>query len=270
MLRAMGKWGILVAACLALWPAATSAKNDAETDMIFFDVCASCDTILPRQAGLDPDDLRAAEKALKEALDSATLRTLRRGDIVTEGRRIGSVSLHGDTLGVMAYPQPDGTYRVVKFSGQPAPPAGERKPVPAAEEKKAPRWQLHTSVDRFDGAKTVMVSASADSGQDAALWVRCRNNKTDLVVTWPRSLGGSSQVIQWRIDDRPAQSETWQLSQDGRTLFAPQAIPLARQMLKAQEFAIRTNPAGAQQQSLFFRIAGLEDAIAPVRQACGW
>lgn len=271
MLRTMRKLGILVATCIVLWSAATSAKSEDELDMIFFDVCAKCDTILPRESGVDQDDWRAAEKALQEALDSAARRPLERGSFITKGRRIDSVSLSDRTsLRVIAGREPDGRFRVWKYDNLPAPPADEKKPVPAEGEKTAPRWHSHNSVDRFDGARVVAVGAFHDGGQDAALWVRCRSNKTELIVTWPRSLGRGRQVAQWRLDDRPPLSETWQTSDDGRALFAAQSIPLVKQMFKAQEFAIRANPGGAGQQSLFFKIAGLEEAIAPVRQACGW
>ncbi|MFO1083124.1 MAG: type VI secretion system-associated protein TagO [Reyranellaceae bacterium] len=257
----MGKLGTLVAACVGLWSAAVLARNDAGDRIEPFVMCTGCDEIVPPEIDADVDDRIRVDKALKEALDGEVLRSARVGRMVVDrGRRILSVQLFSARAVVAtAERQADGTFRVLKSDD-----------APKDAKTDDPHWLVTTKIDKFDGAKTVIMMARAED-EDGYISVRCLANKTDVIVAWPRYLGSQNgQVIQWRLDNKPASSEYWSFARSGRALFAPQPIVLLKQMFKAGEFAIRVRPYATVQQSLLFKLGDLESDIAPLRQACSW
>jgi type VI secretion system protein VasI len=140
-------------------------------------------------------------------------------------------------------------------------------------------WGTTLSVDKLDGSKSIFVTiASADGmnleqgvGKAYALSIRCLKNRTELLLSWPAYLGHQAAEVRWRLDRQPVTTERWSTSTSGRTAFAPNPIDLTKKMLGRNEFVAGISAYGkATATTVTFRLAGLDEAIKPLRELCKW
>jgi type VI secretion system protein VasI len=111
--------------------------------------------------------------------------------------------------------------------------------------------------------------------QHAALIIRCRESKTDLFVAYSGIVDGMEHSIrvQYRIGDTPVKSERWGISQDFMsygTWQTPATIPFIKSLLNADDFYVRGDGGSMGTSEASFKLAGIQEAIAPVRTTCHW
>lgn len=147
-----------------------------------------------------------------------------------------------------------------------------------------PLWRTSMSRSPLDDSPTVVLSRpsrnviSNSYGQagPGMLVIRCRENTTSAYLTFNGHFMADIQGrgrVDYRVDQRPAGHRRMTVSTDNESLGAwsgNQSIPWIREMLDADQLYIRATPFNESPVSLTFDIRGLDEAIAPLRDACNW
>lgn len=106
--------------------------------------------------------------------------------------------------------------------------------------------------------------------------VRCHENTTAFYVTGDCHLASGFQgygKVMIRLDDGKPFSRNMNDSTDSSALglwSGGDAIPLLKQMMGKTRMITRFTPFGANPVEPSFNIAGFDEAVKPLRAACGW
>lgn len=137
------------------------------------------------------------------------------------------------------------------------------------------QWQVNTESDLIDDSTTVHILIEYES--DSRLWrapirlyLRCRNNKTDVIITWQDFLGLDRVSVATRIGESKAVEESWVVSTNGTSSFHPRPIKFIKEMIGNKRLVARTTPYSSNTKTVVFNIHGLGNAIKPLREACNW
>ena len=112
-------------------------------------------------------------------------------------------------------------------------------------------------------------------GETLKLAIVCRENETSVSL----QLGGeriidlqSGRMVRYRVDERPQQSQAFLVSFDQKVLGlkGASAIAFAKELFGGQSLVVQVRPWLQSSVAGEFDIAGLEEAIKPLRQACQW
>lgn len=140
-------------------------------------------------------------------------------------------------------------------------------------------WRSSSEISPVDDSTNVFLVLDAtgtikgkfgDSTQPQ-LHVRCKERKTEIYVVWGVYLGLGETDVLHRLDDTPARTLEWTLSTDNEATFFPgndQAF--ARELQKHEKLLLRVTPYGESPVTATFMLAGLENAIDPLKSACQW
>lgn len=148
-------------------------------------------------------------------------------------------------------------------------------PTPSVPSK----WRAHSKVEKLDGTTTVTLALDSSDTvklqygrpEAATIIVRCLNNKTELYISWPEFLGvGRGIEVRWRADNTPITTEAWSPSTDGKAAFAPNPVAFLKKLADRSELLLSVAPYSKVATTLTFPIAGLEEALKPLRAACKW
>lgn len=152
-------------------------------------------------------------------------------------------------------------------------------PPPAPET----RWSVSTGVSEMDGSPTVSLSLAAEgeiqgwlnSGSRPMLYIRCRENKTDVYVVTGMQANPeyglfNEASVRVRLDERAPTRQRWGESTSGDALFAPRPIAFARDLARAERLAFEFTPYNSSPQTVHFRLEGLSPLLPQVASACGW
>lgn len=140
-------------------------------------------------------------------------------------------------------------------------------------------WHVRTETSPIDDSKNVTMTLRAnDSFRDAFgreqrpnLVVRCRENRTELLITWGEFLGLDSHPVLERIDRNQATTETWSVSTNNMATFRRGNVTrYVSRLLEADQVLFQTTPHGRNPVMMTFDLAGMSEAIRPLRSACGW
>jgi hypothetical protein len=156
-------------------------------------------------------------------------------------------------------------------SGTPAPaPTGSARP-PEHE------WQVAQSNSPLDDSQTVTLSMSDSKPfttsfgpKDATLIVRCKEHSTDVFIVLDEFLGSDSVKVSYRIDDQPAVEGSWSLSTDGKAVFAPAPVQMAKKLAVSHRFFARVSDFQGSTYDVEFSPDGLTKALPLVSNACHW
>ena len=144
------------------------------------------------------------------------------------------------------------------------------------------QWIVHTDTSPMDDSRTVQLRVDADDtiadrfGANRVrpvLHILCRENTTSLIVDWDIYIGIGQTRLRYRIDSETAQTATWSISTNHEAFGlwnGATSIGLIRQMFGRQNLLVQTTPYGENSVMVNFNITGLEEAIAPLREACNW
>lgn len=136
------------------------------------------------------------------------------------------------------------------------------------------KWQVSTKINPIDDSKTVILFLEADSGKGkygdkVFLVTRCQSNKTEFYINWKSYLGSEVYVLT-RIGDNKASTSKWDISSDSNASFRNRPIPFLKEMMKENKFIAQVTPYNENPITAIFNIAGLENAIKPLRETCNW
>ncbi len=108
------------------------------------------------------------------------------------------------------------------------------------------------------------------------LTARCMENSTAIMVMgdcqFASGFSGYGEVT-WRTDDDKARTRNFEASTDSLALglwSGKQSIPVIKELLGKKRLVVRVTPFGLSPVEATFDITGLEEAIKPLRQECGW
>lgn len=136
------------------------------------------------------------------------------------------------------------------------------------------KWAVTENVNPIDDSKTVILRLRADSGQSRfrepiSLIARCQSNSTDLYIVWNDYLGSEASVLT-RIGSKNAETSRWSLSTDSQATFRRNPIDFLKDLLEADRLVAQVTPYNGSPVTAIFDTSGLQNAIVPLRQTCGW
>jgi hypothetical protein len=115
-------------------------------------------------------------------------------------------------------------------------------------------------------------SGSSSRGNPALLMVRCpANGQPELAIDWDEDLGDGNPTVETMVGtDDVDQRDWWPSTVGATTTFYPgDAIGFVDELVSESWFVAKATPPGGTPISAVFYLAGIEDALANVHEACG-
>ncbi len=145
-------------------------------------------------------------------------------------------------------------------------------------------WRSDSSMSLLDDSKIVTLFLSSDapirsrfgSSQPADMIVRCKENTTALYFLFADQFMSDIQGygrVSYRIDSAKAAVWPMDVSTDNKALglwSGSTSIPAIKQLIGGNSLFLRVTPYNESAIEMTFTIAGLEAAVKPLREACGW
>jgi hypothetical protein len=143
-------------------------------------------------------------------------------------------------------------------------------------------WIDSTDTSKMDSSTRVMFSHLASGAVSGwlehttpILYVRCQEHKTAVLVRTGLSASVEyglfrEHTVRLRLDDGKPRREEWSESTDGKALFAPNPVLLARRLATAKTFKFEFTPYNASPQVAEFHVEGFNRHLGKVAKACGW
>jgi type VI secretion system protein VasI len=98
-----------------------------------------------------------------------------------------------------------------------------------------------------------------------------REKKTEVFINWDVYLGLEETSMLYRFDKQKAVERSWSISTDTKAVFySGRDIDFVKAMTKADKMFARITPYNESPVSVTFDLAGLNSALKPLQQACGW
>lgn len=139
-------------------------------------------------------------------------------------------------------------------------------------------WKLSIDTDEMDDSKQVFISNRAvkpfynsfGTAEYPVLILRCTNNKTEAYIAWDTYLGMDSSNVTIRLDKEKAFSASWGHSTDNQATFIPSPIKFIKGLFGHNTMLVQIQPYNEAPHIAVFDITGLEEAIKPLQECCGW
>ncbi|MBI6628348.1 type VI secretion system-associated protein TagO [Pontibaca salina] len=145
-------------------------------------------------------------------------------------------------------------------------------------------WDVRIDKSKLDDSTTVVMAVDSDNsitqqlgGSSAGnLIIRCQENTTSIYLTWGGHFMADIQGkgrVDYRIDDRKAARSSMRASTDNKALGlwnGASSIPFIKAMFGGVSLYVRATPFSESPVEMTFNISGLEEEIAPLREACNW
>ncbi|MHC2620381.1 hypothetical protein ACVIW2_002413 [Bradyrhizobium huanghuaihaiense] len=130
-----------------------------------------------------------------------------------------------------------------------------------------------TSPIDYSPIATATTSSRSGAGESAMqLSIRCRNGRTELVLTGPGiSRGGGDDAIFYRINDNPAMQIGAAVPAFGPGVaFTGEIIRLVQSLPDSGDLIVLFSRRGGAAHDGSFSLAGLDEARAKIAAACKW
>jgi type VI secretion system protein VasI len=102
------------------------------------------------------------------------------------------------------------------------------------------------------------------------LLIRCRENKTSMVVNFNMFLSNDDLKVTYRIDKERARNVWWNTTTNFDALYVLNPISLIRKLKDEDQIYIQVTPYGQSPIDTTFYVHGLFNAIKPIQEACEW
>ena len=156
-----------------------------------------------------------------------------------------------------------------------------------ARESAGPRdelavWTLDATPSRLSEDMTDLVlwtrSVNAVPGPPGAavhavMLLRCRQGGMAVVFDFGAFVGGGAVRIEYRIGSGAVLAGDVTVAPDHRRFGVwerDRAIGFIKALYGEPQLRLRVTPAAGEKLTAAFDLSGLEDAVAPLREACGW
>lgn len=136
------------------------------------------------------------------------------------------------------------------------------------------KWVLDNQHNLIDDSATITLTLTADSGgtrfgKPIELVARCASNKTEVRINWRAYLGSQANVT-LRIGAGDANTSRWDVSSDRQATYHPAPVKMLKDMLTADKMVAQVTPFNVNPFTAIFDTSGLNEAIKPLRETCGW
>lgn len=121
-----------------------------------------------------------------------------------------------------------------------------------------------------DSTIVALMSRSIDGNRDAALGIRCMDNRTEVIVMFDRYLDNEPMKVSYRLGNGAPKGGVWSHSTKGDALFAPSPIRFIKQMMAHDSLTVRATDHQGSQETAKFNLKGLREEISTLRKTCGW
>lgn len=135
-------------------------------------------------------------------------------------------------------------------------------------------WKMNAKSDPIDDTETLTLYLAAanttpEVEKPVYLFIRCRSGETSSFITWNRELAGAETLV--RFDQAEAERQYWNLSTDSEATFQPgDGEAFVKRLMETRVLTVQVNPVDSRPLTAVFDLAGLEDAVDPLRESCGW
>lgn len=134
---------------------------------------------------------------------------------------------------------------------------------------------VDSSTDPIDDSKalTALLTSSDTStlGPSAVLMIRCKKGTSDLYIGWNEYLGSDEIPVTIRLDSAAPFTWDWSISTNHTATFYPHAVPdFAKRLGSARRLLARVTPYAENPRTVTFDLAGMDAAVRPLAEACGW
>ncbi|HRQ63904.1 MAG TPA: type VI secretion system-associated protein TagO [Xanthomonadaceae bacterium] len=139
-------------------------------------------------------------------------------------------------------------------------------------------WTVKEEVSPIDDSRRVILMLHSDEPirdrfgrpTKVPIVLRCSENQTAAYVAWNSYLGSSAPNVLTRFDRQPARTVRWSLSTDSRATFVPQPVAWIKQLLESEMFLAQVTPYSESPVTAIWTLSGIQEAVKPLREACGW
>lgn len=148
------------------------------------------------------------------------------------------------------------------------------------ETTSAGAWKVEQLDSGISGAANVYLVVKAvekiqgDDGEvRPTLVVRCEDNITAVIFHFARFIDHSRAESAMRIDDGVVMGASLKMSGSGKAFGywrGDQAIPFIKSLLGGKRLLVEVAPFNARAVLAEFPIEGVDEAVKPLRKACGW
>lgn len=148
------------------------------------------------------------------------------------------------------------------------------------------KWGRSSSTSSFDDSRTVVLTLEAENSisgwpgktKTPDLILRCKENKTEAYINvgmrGKPEFGEYGQKTGVQMRARYDKGEPYEYlmgeSTDGEALFFEKPIEEIKFMMKHASMVAEFIPFNSSPAEIHFDLTGLEDAVKPLREACGW
>jgi type VI secretion system protein VasI len=175
----------------------------------------------------------------------------------------------------------DGTYTIASVhpcSEEPRPdPRGPKgpgpDPTPAVPTSSTGQWVVNPiETDPLTDESVAGTWVFADGSATVALIVQCLGRgQTKVSIFWTEFLDLTAARITTRIDDEEPATQGWPVDELGTTSYYPtDELAFLGSLFGKSRLVAQTTPWNENPMTVVFPITGIENAVANVRQACGW
>jgi type VI secretion system protein VasI len=162
-----------------------------------------------------------------------------------------------------------------------ASPSADSAPaiISAIEEQEGNQWIFSKEKSALHNREDVWLRVSSrntegdqiGSPERATLWLRCMENKTNVIIGFNRYTS-DDQSVHYKLDDGSIQTQWMETLRGGEGVgiwSGSRAIPFIKEMLGKDDLMLSyetyTGPV-----EFAFDISGLSSRIGPLAAACGW
>ncbi|EHI3751001.1 type VI secretion protein [Salmonella enterica] len=140
-------------------------------------------------------------------------------------------------------------------------------------------WKTDIKTSPIDDSKNVVIFINGDNSFRSpfgetitpSLYIACRENKTELFISWDVYLGLDETTMIYRIDKQKAVNKTWLISTDTKAVFYNgKVIDFIKRLESGQKLFTQITPYNENPVSTTFNLSGLSEAIKPLQESCGW
>jgi type VI secretion system protein VasI len=136
------------------------------------------------------------------------------------------------------------------------------------------KWGVNEQTSQLDDSKTITLYLAAANvtpppKEPVFLFLRCRDGKTTAYITWNRELANGELMMRLGKDD--PERQYWNLSSDSEASFFPaETVEFIKVLMSNRLLTAQMNPRDGLPMTAVFELDGLDTAVLPLREACGW
>lgn len=143
-------------------------------------------------------------------------------------------------------------------------------------------WRIQNEVSKLDDTKNVFLSTKNTNNvtdrfgraKTITMHIQCRENTTLFYVHFDTFMSDHRNgTVTYRLDKAKARTVKMRESNNNQALGlwnGGSSIPMLRKMLGKKYMLIQATPHSDSAITAEFDIAGIDTAIAPLAEACGW